>query len=122
MNDAIRMIREAGGAVESVGILPDGSGFATGTFPLPADHWLTAPGENVPPMPWKTGVGPFRTEKAQQIRDAARYAIRASTDNGSENDFDPDAMVQNLIVGLLGYWTVDGDSHADECLRAEAGR
>jgi hypothetical protein len=28
--------------------------------------------------------------------------------NGKEMDFDPDAMVQNAIIGFLGYSTKDG--------------
>lgn len=88
--------------------LPDGSGAFVGSWPLPKDHWLHAEGRNEPPMPMRVGLGMKRGNLADQIRDAARYAIRASTMNGREMDFDPDAMVQNMIVGLLGYWTEDG--------------
>lgn len=88
--------------------LPDGSGFFTASLPLPKDHWLYAEGRNDPPMPMRTGVGAKRNELADQIKAAARHAIRASTMNGKEPDFDPDAMVQNMIVGLLGYWTDTG--------------
>jgi hypothetical protein len=42
------------------------------------------------------------------VRAAARFAVRAATSNGAINDFDPDALVQNMIVGLLGYYTPDG--------------
>lgn len=59
-------------------------------------------------MPMRTGLGAKRNELADQICAAARHAIRASTMNGTEKDFDPDAMVQNIVVGLLGYWTEDG--------------
>lgn len=114
MSDPIKLVEQAGGKIDEVCMLPDGSGYATASFPLPKDHWLTQEHENVPPMPWKVGEGPSRNEKAEEIRAAARYAIRASTMNGAENDFDPDAMVQNMIVGLLGYWTHDGDTHLDE--------
>lgn len=96
-----------------VTILPDGSAFATMSFTLPADHWLTAEGYNVPPMGMRMGQGPTRDEYAEKIRAAARYAVRAATMNGKENDFDPDAMVQNMVVGLLGYWTEDGLSYYD---------
>ena len=58
-----------------------------------------------PPMPMRVGLGSKRNELADQVKAAARYAIRASTMNGKEMDFDPDAMVQNMIVGLLGPWT-----------------
>jgi hypothetical protein len=119
--------KAVGGTVDECAALPDGSGFATMSFPLPPHHWLYAEGDNVPPMPWRVGnegvlyaggplgVKPFtRQELAADIRAAARYAIRASTLNGTETDFDPDAMVQNFVVGLLGYWTLDGLSHADD--------
>jgi hypothetical protein len=88
--------------------LPDGSGAFVASLSLPKDHWLYAAGENDPPMPMRIGLGPKRAELAWQIREAARYAIRASTMNGKEKDFDPDAMVQNMVVGLLGYWTSNG--------------
>lgn len=97
-----------GGTIESFGVLPDGSGFATMSTPLPGNHWLTAKGHDVPPMPLRMGEGEARTAMADKIRDAARYAIRGATMNGKEEDFDPDAMVQNFVVGMLGYWTGDG--------------
>ena len=34
--------------------------------------------------------------------------------SGLDDDFDPDALVQNMVVGMLGYWTYDGFSHLDE--------
>jgi hypothetical protein len=88
--------------------LPDGSGAFLASYPLPKTHWIYAEGHNEPPMPWRTGVGAKRNELADQIRTAAKYAIRASTMKGTEMDFDPDALVQNMIIGLLGYWTEDG--------------
>jgi len=108
------MIEQAGGNVDAIGALPDGSGFATASFPLPKDHWLTQPGDNVPPMPMRVGVGTDRDRLAEQIKVAARYAVRATTMNGSVDDSDPDAWVQNMIIGLLGYWTKDGLS-TDRC-------
>lgn len=88
--------------------LPDGSGFFVQSFPLPKTHWIYNDGPNDPPMPMRIGAGPERDALAKQIRHAARFALRASTMNGKEMDFDPDAVVQNMIVGLLGYWTEDG--------------
>lgn len=90
-------------------ILPDGSGAFVASYPLPKNHWLYAEGHNEPPAPMRTGLGAKRNELADQIREAAKFAVRASTMNGKESDFDPDAMVQNFIVGLLGPWT-DGQS------------
>ena len=91
-----------------VSVLPDGSAFTAVSMPLPADHWLTAEGNDEPPMPMRCGISAKRSVLADQIKEAARYAIRASTMNGKNLDFDPDAMVQNLIVGLLGYYSETG--------------
>jgi len=102
----------AGGKIDWVAALPDGSGAATMSFPLPADHWLTRDGHNVPPMPFRMGNTPMRREWAAKINAAGRYAIRGATMNGKEQDFDPDAMLQNLCVGMLGYWTEDGTSNS----------
>lgn len=102
--------QQTGGKITEVGVLPDGSGFATMAMPLPKDHWLTAEGYNVPPMPFRCGLGETRSRMAGEIQAAARYAARASTMNGKAMDFDPDALVQNMIVGMLGYWTADGFS------------
>jgi hypothetical protein len=109
-NEVKNLIEAAGGTVHEIDSLPDGSGFATASFPLPKDHWLTASGWNEPPMPMRIGISSERNKLAEQIREAGKYAIRASTMNGAEIDFDPDAMLQNMIVGLLGYWTEDGTS------------
>jgi hypothetical protein len=116
------IVDNTSGKIEKVGKLPDGSGFATLSMPLPKDHWLTQPGVNNPPMPFRIGTceaGAYvlpqianREEFAAKIRLAARYAIRASTMNGAE-DYDPDAMVGNFVVGMLGYWTPNGLSRLD---------
>lgn len=91
--------------------LPDGSGFAVASFPLPKEHWLYAEGANEPPAPYRRGtVDPYREMMRQEIIAVAKYAIRASTMNGKETDFDPDAMVQNFVVGMIGYFTPDGFS------------
>jgi len=88
--------------------LPDGSGAFVASYPLPKTHWIYAEGRDEPPMPMRIGVGPKREVLEAQIRAAAKFAIRAATMKGTEMDFDPDAMVQNMIIGLLGYWTDDG--------------
>jgi hypothetical protein len=89
-------------------VLPDGSGFCTSSLPLPKDHWLFDEKENAPPMPYILGISEERQMHEYNVREAAKYAIRASTMNGKEMDFDPDVMVQNLIIGLMGYRTKDG--------------
>jgi len=88
--------------------LPDGSGAFVASWPLPKTHWIYAEHDNVAPAFMRIGVGEKRNELAHQIASAARYAIRGATMNGTEMDFDPDALVQNLVVGLLGPWTEDG--------------
>jgi len=132
--DHVQQIADSvGGTIDECALLPDGSGFATMSMPLPANHWLHAPGDNVPPMPFRMGQGEHATivtfpnrgypdrsrrmtrqEFAEHIRAAARYALRASTMNGREPDYDPDAVLQNLVVGLLGYWTATGLSNDPE--------
>lgn len=107
-----QLAKDIGGKIEEIQRLPDGSGFAVMSMPLPKDHWLTQPGFNYPPAPFLMGTSnPERDQWAQKIRIAAKYAIRASTMNGKEDDFDPDAMVENFVCGMLGYWTHDGKSH-----------
>jgi hypothetical protein len=60
-------------------------------------------------MPFRIGTDdPRRLEWCNKIREAAQYAVRASTRCGKEDDFDPDAMVQNMTIGMLGYSTPDG--------------
>lgn len=112
IGSALEQLAEAGGGVvTSIGALPDGSGFATMSLPLPKDHWLTQPGYDEPPMPFRKGTDdPERQEWAEKIRAAARYAVRGATMNGADNDFDPDALVQNMVIGMLGYFTPDGTS------------
>jgi hypothetical protein len=110
------LISDMGGALESIGVLPDGSGWATASFPLPKNHWIYEPtGE--PPTPFIVGTDPAelkfgmtRAEWVERVRAAGKYAVKASTMSGKEMDFDPDAMLQNLVVGLLGYWTPSGVS------------
>lgn len=94
-----------------VTVLPDGSGYFTASFPLPKDHWLYEDCENNPPMPFQRGTDdPTREVWRRNIVNAGRYAVRCATMNGREKDWDPDALVQNLVVGMLGYFTPDGSS------------
>lgn len=105
-----KLIKDAGGTPqpEPTTLLPDGSAFLTAEFPLPKDHWIYG-NSTYPPMPMKMGTDdPNRKTMTAHITAAAQYAIKASTMNGQDNDFDPDAMVQNMIIGLLGYNTPTG--------------
>lgn len=88
-----------------VTILPDGSAFAVMSFPLPKDHWLTAPASE-----WDNERDEF-AECPQPILThaqhdavvaAIRYAVRGTTMRGQEMDFDPDALVQNAVYALCG--------------------
>lgn len=125
MSNPIEEIAKAvGGKIEESALLPDGSGFAVMSMPLPPTHWIYGDpsvenkGDNwsfePPPMTMRMGTDdPNRAGVAEAIRKAARYAIRASTGKGKDMDFDPDAMVQNMVTGLLGYHTPDGLDRTD---------
>jgi hypothetical protein len=87
-------------------ILPDGSGFMTASMPLPATHWLYAPRAEgwdsardcSPDVPM-----PILTQAQRNaVIEAVRYGIRAATMCGTEPDYDPDALVQNVTYALCG--------------------
>lgn len=93
------------------------------TTTAPEDHWLTRSGNGDSPAPFRTAakesltatwsdgrVAPplSRHQLADRIVDAAQYAMRAVTLNGTATTFDPDALIDALVVGLLGYWTDTG--------------
>lgn len=108
--DVKDLIEGAGGTVEEIsGPLPDGSGFATASFPLPDDHWIYGKTPLNPPAPLRMGTGPLRDALAHEIREAGKYAYLAA--EMSDDGHDPDAFLQNLVVGLLGYWTEHGYSN-----------
>jgi hypothetical protein len=81
--------------------LPDGSGAHCASLPLPTDHWIYHPASEPP-----VSIIDRSPQNIAAIREAAQYAIRCATMGGTARDFDPDALVQNLIVGLCGYNTV----------------
>lgn len=96
--------------MDNVTILPDGSAFAVVSFPLPKDHWIYETDEDgfvgEPPVPIKMEMNdPKREQFIQDLIVAGKYALKASTRCGKEMDWDPDAVIQNLIVGMLGYWS-----------------
>lgn len=97
---------------DDVMVLPDGSACGVLSFDLPKDHWIYTEGFNVPPMGMRCGVADDRRIYLEnKIRAAAQYAVRCATMNGKEDDFDPDALVQQMVIGLLGYATPDGSSN-----------
>ena len=91
--------------MNDVTLLPDGSAFCVLSFPLPKDHWLYAPreyasDESVDPIDLPAPI--LTHEQRDSVIAAIRYAVRASTNCGKEDDFDPDAMVQNAVYALCG--------------------
>lgn len=122
-----RLAEDVGGTLTEGGRLPDGSGFALMSMPLPKHHWAIQQTEEYepPPMVFRMGADEHavvavqregapvpdimtKREFAEKIRVAGKYAYRASTMQGKEPDLDPDALLQNLVVAFLGYWTADG--------------
>jgi len=102
--------RTVDGKIEEVGLFDD-HGFAIMSFDLPVDHWLYQNNPEPPPAPLLMGTdSPLREPLAKAIREAGKYAIRATTNSGKIDDYDPDAFLRNLVVGILGYWTPDGRS------------
>ena len=62
-----------------------------------------------------------RDEFADRIRDAGRYAVKCATMDGREMDFDPDALIQNLVVGMLVLWNDDGLCKGDDWANPKDG-
>lgn len=126
--DILRTLaKHVGGTITECAALPDGSGFAMMSMPLPKDHWSLSPDTiNVPPMPLRLGVRDAayvtivrvdgtvtklsltRIDFHALVRDVGRYAFRCASMNGKETDIDPDALIQNLQVGMTGYNTETG--------------
>jgi len=76
------------------------------SFPLPRNHCIfQKAGE--PPAPLQTVSNKARMEMEASFKEAIRWAIRASTMSGKDMNFDPDAMIQNMSVGLFGYLPKD---------------
>ncbi len=94
--------------------MDEGSGVCVMSSPLADDHWLTEEKYESPPAPFRMGNGPHRLVWKEKIRAAGKYAMRATTRNGKEEDFCPDAWLRNLVVGMLGFWTTDGWSNMED--------
>lgn len=87
-----------------VTVLPDGSACDVIVLPLPENHWMYEPiGECPYPTLGESGdaLG-IRRALTERIRTAGRYAIKAATSSGKEMDFDPDALLQNFVLALMG--------------------
>lgn len=90
--------------------------------PFLPDHWLFVDGTNTPPMPLRLGRNhPLYEEVSASINDAARYAIRACTFNGTA-PFDPDALMHAFRFALIGYHSPDGLSDLSPCPDSTAPR
>lgn len=98
------MTTNTNAAPDNCTILPDGSAFALASCPLPKDHWLYAPREYEPGAEEpKELPHPILTHaQSAEVVAAVRYAIRGATMCGKEEDFDPDALVQNAVYALCG--------------------
>lgn len=109
--------------VDGVVTLPDNRGYHVLAKPVPSGHWLTyAVSEKlVPPMPFRLGLyaADDRRVLADAIKQAGRYAIVRTLAEGNNPveqtsmEFDPDTLLDYLVVGLLGYATDTGLSADD---------
>jgi len=89
-----------------VTILPDGSAFGVISIPLPEDHWLYAPQckkwDNERDCPADLPKPIVGNTLRDHVKIAARWAVRGATMNGTEPNFDPDALVLNFAYALCG--------------------
>lgn len=92
--------------MDEVTVLLDGSAFFVGSFPLPKDHWLYAPRceewDNDRDTSADTPHPILDNSQRDAVKAAIRYAIRGATMNGTELNFDPDALVLNAAYALCG--------------------
>lgn len=90
--------------------LPDGSLFFTANLPLPDDHWIYEDNYYDEPLGCFSFLAPTtrkeRKEFEIEFREGLKRAIRSSTMNGTE-DFDPDALLQNICVETFGYYPIE---------------
>ena len=110
-----KIVEATGGTIEKIDGLPGGFGFATVSMPLSQDHWLykSHEGHEPPPMLMRMEGGKGREQVVKAIWAAVKYALRVSTANG-QHDYDPDAVCQNVVVGLIGYHTANGLAGEDD--------
>ena len=99
---ALRQSEQNAAGDIGVTVLPDGSAFAVASYPLPKNHWLTAP--RVYEVGRDDDVPPPALDDSQRhaVSVAVKWAIRGATDCGKLQDFDPDALVQNAVYALCG--------------------
>lgn len=89
--------------------LPDGSGFGVLSLPLPEDHWIYAPNcaewDGARDTSADTPQPILDNSQREAVKAAIRWAVRGATMNGTEPDFDPDALVLNAAYALCGPCT-----------------
>jgi hypothetical protein len=82
------------------------SGFAVVSFPLPEDHWLYAPNvggwDATRGCPADLPLPVLDNSHREAVKQAVRWALRGATMNGTESNFDPDALVLNAAYALCG--------------------
>ena len=61
----------------------------------------------------KAGTDKKRTELVTAIREAGMYALRTVSENGRTAAFDPDALLQNLVLALMGPTGTVTETNAD---------
>lgn len=93
----------SGGGSHTV-VLPDGSAFGVVSFPLSKDHWLYADRayEDGADQPKELPAPILNHGSRETVVAAGRYAVRGATNCGKGPDFDPDALVQNIVYALCG--------------------
>lgn len=115
-NDRLAAPPKQENEMDDITKLPDGSAFGVLSMPLPETHWVyQREHDDAPPIPMLMGKKhPDRAKFEEMLKEAGKYAIRSATMHGQDNDFDPDALIQNLIVGFLGYHTETGLSELED--------
>jgi hypothetical protein len=80
--------------------------FATASFPLPSSHWIYQRDPDgfhpAQPPPLFNESARLQPKLRQQLLEAMRWAVQVSTNCGRDTDFDPDALVMNLLTACFG--------------------
>ena len=88
--------------IESIANFPEGHIAMVVSFPLPKNHWIFQEHKE-PPAPLDMVSIEERMLLESKFKDVIKYAVRA-TIGSKDMDFDPDAMIQNFMVGMFGYY------------------
>lgn len=116
-HDAVPPTENSVRLAEGIVTISAGYGQETTRTDLSRLHWLYAVAEDgsnlPPPMGLRCGLSNandrrYRDVLARHVANAVRYGLKSATLNGRLRDFDPDALVENTIIGLFGHPTDDG--------------